>query len=170
MELLSPGLDAHQLDPLRSSYDLLFSDEPGAWCEVLVLEDAGLEGRPVLGHQDVLEGAVGSGDGVVEAGGVEAEHLAHVLGLATVVLLAVGVANPRVRLHYDPRLCTVDPGLPRTLPGHDLPVFQLLCVLPEVPDVAVRILGVPVEGVFDQLSFEEDPVPENGALHAEHLS
>src|SRR5215213_6269622 len=49
---------------------------------VLLLGEAGLEGRPLLGHQYVIEGTVGHRYRRVRAG-----HPGHVLGFALVVLL-----------------------------------------------------------------------------------
>jgi hypothetical protein len=40
----------------------------------------------------------------------------------------------------------------------------VLDVFDEVPDVALLILGVPVEGILHQLSLDLDPVPKDHTL------
>ena len=81
-----------------------------------------------------------------------AEDLAVVLGLALVVLLPVLHAVGGVGGHDDPGQRTVDAGLEGAGPGRaDLAVLELGGVLAEVPDVALGVLGVPVERVLDQL-------------------
>src|SRR5215213_3267876 len=101
--------------------------------------------------------------------GVQTLHLRHVLGLARIVLLAVGLAYLGVGLHYDPRFGSVDTCLPRALCARDLAVFVLLGVLPEVPNVAFVVLGEPVVGLFDELAAFPSPVIDHHALHAHHL-
>src|SRR5215213_3052014 len=131
---------------------------------VLPLEENRLERRPLLGLHHVIEGTVGHPHRFVQA-----EHSGHVLGLAFVVLLAVGLTHLRMSLHDDPRLGSVNPCLPRALCAHHLAVFVLLGVLPEVPDVAFLVLGEPVVGPFDQLAAFPSPVIDHDALHAHHL-
>jgi hypothetical protein len=81
-------------------------------------------------------------------GVADADDLAHVLGLAAVELLAVGVAHLWVGLHDDARQGAVDPGLPRPGRGR-LAVLEGLDVLTQVPHVAAAVLGEPVGGLLD---------------------
>src|SRR4051812_29681811 len=60
--------------------------------------------------------------------------------------------------HDDPGHGTLHARLPRALGAHDLPVFQLLRVLAEIPDIPPGVLGVPVEGLLLQLTVHEHPV------------
>src|SRR5918993_3013568 len=100
---------------------------------------------------------------------VQSEHLRHVLGLAFVVLLAVGLPHLGVGLHYDAGFGSIHPSLPRALSANHLAVFVLLGVLPEVPNVAFVVLGEPVVGLFDELAAFPSPVIDHHALHAHYL-
>src|SRR6185312_3628934 len=51
---------------------------------------------------------------------------------------------------------------PATLGAHHLTVLILLGVLPQVPDVPLLVLRVPVEGLLLQLSVHEDAVQNHG--------
>src|SRR5829696_5942127 len=113
----------------------------------------------------MIEGTVGHCDRVIQS-----EHLRHVHSLARIVLLTVGLPYLRIGLHYDPRLGSVHPGLPRALSAHHLAVFVLLSVLPEVPDVAFVVLGEPVVGLFDELVTFPSPVIDHHALYSHYLS
>ncbi len=99
----------------------------------------------------------------------QAEDLGHVHRLALVGLLAGGVAHTRVGFHDDPRLRAVLAGLERARGPHDLAVLGVLRLLPEVPDVALPVLGEPVQGLLDQLPVDGDPVPEDDAGYAVSL-
>src|ERR687898_1691274 len=100
---------------------------------------------------------------------VQSEHLRHVLGLAFVVLLAVGLPHLGMGLHDDRRLCSVNPFLPGALCAHHLAVLVLLGVLPEVPDTAFLVLGEPVVGLLDELAVFPSLVVDHDALHAHYL-
>ena len=83
------------------------------------------------------------------------DHLALVHGHARVELLEVAVARHRVGAHDPARRGAVHAGLPRSVevgPGEF--AFVVVVVvrgdLAHVPDVAVIVLRVPVEGVLDQ--------------------
>ena len=130
----------------------------------LVLEDVGLERRPVLRHQDVAERAERDLDPLVEA-----EDRARVLGFALVVLLAVGLADLWRSRHDDAGLGAVHAGLPGALRA-DLAVGVLLRLLAEVPDVPVTVLGVPVERVLDHLAVLAHHVVHDRGGDAEDLS
>lgn len=75
----------------------------------------------------------------------------------------------RVRFHDDARLRAVLPCLPRARRVDGPVLLVVLRRLPEIPDVAVLVLGVLVEGVLDQLPVEAYPVPEDDAGYAEDL-
>src|SRR5215204_4116233 len=100
---------------------------------------------------------------------VQTLHLRHVLGLAFVVLLAVGLPHLGMGLHDDPRLGSINLCLPRALCAHHLAVLVLLGVLPEVPDAAFLVLGEPVVGPFDELALFPSLVVDHDALHAHYL-
>ncbi len=85
------------------------------------------------------------------------------------MLLLVRVADRRLRLHHEPRLGTVNAGLPGALRAGHPAVLELPRRLAEVPDVAVVVLRVPVESLLGRLSGEEEPVMDDGARDAEDL-
>ena len=96
------------------------------------------------------------------------DHLAQVLRVAPVVLLAVPVARAGLGRHDDARLRAVYTRLPGALGADDLAVLILLGVLTEVPDCAVVMLGVPVEGVLDDLAVATYGVVNLDARYPEH--
>src|SRR3989304_4331068 len=59
--------------------------------------------------------------------------------------------------------------LPRAGGRDDLSVLVLLGVLPEVPDVSVGVLGVPVVGVLDDLAVLGHDVVDDPRLDAHDL-
>src|SRR5215212_823585 len=136
-----PPLQSHvdQLQPLRRTLHRNFQDGPYPRSVVLLLGDIRLERRPLIGHQDVIEGTVRYG-----GRSIPFQRPSHVLCDALVVLLAVGVADLGISGHDDTRLGSVLPGFPGPLAARDLAVLVLLGVLSEVPDVAFLVLGVPV--------------------------
>jgi hypothetical protein len=103
-----------------------------------------------------VRGAAREGDGLV--GG---QDLAHVLGLAGQVLLAVGGADDGCGGDDDPGFGAIDTGEPRARGADDLAALELLGVLAEVPDVAGSVLGVVVEGVLDDLAGEAADVVDD---------
>jgi hypothetical protein len=96
-----------------------------------------------------------------------AEHLRRVFGDARIVLLAVAVADPGAGLHDDARFGAVLAGLPGALGADPQAVPVRLGVLAEVPDVALAVLGVLVEGVLDEPAVSGDPVVHDHGGHAE---
>ncbi len=52
--------------------------------------------------------------------------------------------------------------------GDQHPVLEIGDVLAEIPDVPVRILGKPVEGVLDHLAIDRDGVPHHHGSHTHH--
>ena len=88
--------------------------------------------------------------GVLRAGSSnrseQGEHLEVILGVALVELLPAGLADARVGGHVDAGLApsTPDIHVPSVLVTRPLPV-ELGRLLAEVPDVAARVLRVPVD-------------------------
>jgi hypothetical protein len=78
--------------------------------------------------------------------------------VAGIALLAIAATDARMGEHHDPRPGAVHAGLPRALLGHRLAVLVLGRVLAEVPDVALRVLGVVVERVLDEPAALGDPI------------
>jgi hypothetical protein len=60
-----------------------------------------------------------------------------------------------------PAIAPSTPGLERAFATGDLAVVELSGVLSEVPDIAVGVLGVPVEGVLDELTVLGDGVADH---------
>src|SRR5215210_9532382 len=115
-----------QLLARAAARGLEHQDGPDAARVELELEDLRLERVVVGGDQDVVEVSERS-LGLL----VDAQHLRPVLGLALVVLLAVGQSRRGIGGHDDPRLGAVDAGLERPLPRGDLAVLVLCRVLAE---------------------------------------
>src|SRR5207247_8051279 len=84
-----------------------------------------------------------------------------------VVLLPVGVARLGVARDDDSRLSAFDPRLPGVACLDEAAVLELEGVFAHVPDVALLVLRVPVEGPLDRASVLGDRVPDDGALDAE---
>jgi hypothetical protein len=72
-----------------------------------------------------------------------------------VVLLPIGFARLWVGRHDDARLRAVDPRFPRVAGLDETTALQLEGVLTHVPDVAVLVLGVPIEGPFHRAPCSE---------------
>src|SRR4051794_160162 len=73
-----------------------------------------------------------------------------------------------MRGHEDPRLRSADAGLPRPLAADDLPAFELLRRLAEVPDGAALVLRVPVERVLgESAAVEPDAVVNDRRVDAQ---
>src|SRR5213078_2423780 len=95
------------------------------------------------------------------------DHGELVLGVATVELLAAAPAGTRVRRHVDPGPRAVHAGPPRALrAGHLARGVQLRRRLAVVPDVAGRVLGVPVSRALVQAAPHVEQVADGGAAHA----
>src|SRR5205823_4402471 len=84
-----------------------------------------------------------------------------------VVLLPVAVARLRIAGHDDSRLGAVDPRLPRVACLNEMSVLQLQRVLAHVPDVALLVLRVPVEGPLDRAPVFGNRIPDDCAADAE---
>src|SRR5439155_11937851 len=123
---------------------------------VLVLR---LEQRVVLRLQDVpAEAPVGN-----RSGRGDAEHLSRVLRGSRGIFLAVEVSDFRRRLHDVARLRTVDACCPGTVVRA---CRQLRRKLTEVPDVALVVLPVPIQGVFRRNTGIQDLVADFNRFHA----
>ena len=99
------------------------------------------------------------------AHGVEqADHLEVILGVALVVLLAARLSDARLCRHVDARLRAGDTRRPRALRARDVAVrVELGGPLAEVPDVAVRVLAVPVGGALLEVPVEIEEVTDGDA-------
>ena len=104
------GRELDQLDLAPAAGDLHLVDEADAGGVGLLLDDLGLEGVPVLGHDDVVVGAQPDLEGRTHL-----QDLAHVLGLALVELLPVGIAHLRLGEHHDAGQGAVLAVLPRAV-------------------------------------------------------
>src|SRR5256885_1559200 len=123
---------------------------------VLVL---GLEQRVVLRLQDVpAEGPVRN-----RSGRGDTEDLSRVLRGSRGIFLAVEVSDFRRRLHDVARLRTVDACCPGTVVRAGR---QLRRKLAEVPDIALIVLPVPIQGVFRRDTGVEDLVTDFNRFHA----
>src|SRR5436190_7840283 len=128
---------------------------------VLVVEDAGLEPRELLREECAVRGRRRGADARRQA-----DHRELVLGLAPVVLLPPALSGARVRRHVDPGPRTVDAGLPRALrAGHLARGVQFRRGLAVVPDVAGRVLRVPVGRALVQPAPGVEQVADDGAAH-----
>src|SRR3712207_7879947 len=65
---------------------------------------------------------------------------------------------------------SVDPGLEGTFLRLELAVLEFGRVLAEIPDVALLVLGVPVEGVLDDHSIFGNRVTYDPGRSEEHTS
>src|SRR4051794_38999486 len=99
-------------------------------------------------------------------GAAGAEHLGLVHGMPRRVLLPVYIAAVRVGEHDDAGLTVADAGLPGPVVLYPAPVLEVARVLPEVPDVPLLVLRVPVEGALLGLALREDPVQDHRRLDA----
>src|SRR4051812_39661563 len=84
-----------------------------------------------------------------------------------VVLLPVGVADPRMAGHDDPGLPALDPRQPRIAGPDHAAMLLLQRELAHVPDVALLVLRVVVEGPLDRDPALGYRVPHDGGLDAE---
>src|SRR3954453_22980216 len=110
----------------------------------LLIEHAALERRPLVSDHEVASDRL---------------DLEVILGMTLVVLLAVGATRARLRRHEDPGPGSCRAVLPRALAARDAAMeVELLGGLAEVPDIAGRVLAVPVERVLDEVAVLEDAV------------
>src|SRR6266545_561384 len=84
-----------------------------------------------------------------------------------VVLLPVAVARLRVAGHDDSGLRAVDPCLPGIACSDEVSMLQLEGFLAHVPDVALLVLRIPVEGALDRAPVFGDRIPDDRASDAE---
>ena len=90
-----------------------------------------------------------------------------ILGLSVVVLLAERLTDFGVGGHEDPGLRPVDPRLPGALGGRDTPLaVELGGRLADVPDVALRVLCIPVGRALGEAPLYVEQVPNDGGTHA----
>ena len=98
------------------------------------------------------------------------EHLEMVLGVAPPVLLEAFLADARVGRHQNPGARALHARPPRALAARHLAALvELGGVLAEVPDVALRVLGVPVVRLLLEVAVEPQAVVDDHALHAGDL-
>ena len=135
------------------TFNIVGSNEADAGTEDLGLLHPRLQASEFHRSHAVLKRAVGHP--LVEVSGDDA---GLVLRHAHEKFLAIAVANSGVRQHDDAGLGSISARLPAALGAHHLTVLILLGVLPQVPDVSLLVLGVPIEGLLLQLSVHEDAV------------
>src|SRR5215211_9183505 len=153
-------LHADKLYPLRLAFDRGFDDVAYASNVVLAFDHALLERSPLIGHEHVVERTVGH-----RGRSIHLHHLGSVLCHTLRIFLAIRLTHSRISLHGDARLGPLDARLPRPFVAGNLAVLVLRDVFPEVPDVALLVLGVPVVGLLDQLAAFGHPVVHDDALH-----
>src|SRR5204862_8223808 len=99
----------------------------------LVVDDPGLEWRPLPCEEPVSAAGARADHGVEDA-----DDLEVVVGVPLQVLLTVDTADDGMSRHEDPRLGAVAAGRPAALAGFDAAVrVELRGRLAEVPDVAL---------------------------------
>src|SRR3954451_4410503 len=118
---------------------------------VLVVENAWLQGGRLLCPQGMAEVSVRDCDDAVAVDDPE-----RVLRLTAEPFLPEATVELRVRLHVHARLRPVHAGVEGAGALHDPAVpVQLGGVLPEVPDVAARVLGVVVAGPVREAAAQQ---------------
>jgi len=75
-----------------------------------------------------------------------------------------------VRIHDDPGKGPVDACLPGSGFVSEDAVLVVAHILAQVPDIPAGVLGVPVEGVFDQLAVKRDSVVHDRRRDSHDLS
>ena len=124
-----------------------------------------LERAELAGDEGPLEGPVRHLDGAAVA-----EDVGFVESFAgRVVLLPVAVTRPRIGGHDDSGLGAVDSGPPGVARLGEPSVLPLERVLTHVPDVALLVLGVEVEGPLDRPAALGHRIPDDRALDAQNL-
>src|SRR3954462_15852610 len=144
-----------QLLALRDGLLLDHADTAAVPFQLVLLVDRAVLER----EQRPLEAAVRRSHSAAAA-----EHLGLVPGVPGRVLLPVGIAAVRVGEHDDAGLAVADAGLPGPVVLHPAPVLEVARVLAEVPDVALLVLRVPVEGALLGGAPREDLVQDHRRL------
>jgi hypothetical protein len=164
MRLTSRGSftpDLHEFDP-ASGVGVNLQDISNAWGVELVFEQVGFQGRGLLRFQAVVERPGWYSDGLAEA-----ECFGEILGIGQRKFLTVKVADGRMRLHDDSRLVPVDTSHPAALDGVDQAILQLLRILTKILDIAILVLGEPIERIFCRLAVRDDRIMDFDAGDAE---
>ena len=89
-----------------------------------------------MGLETVLERAIRNSNRCVQA-----DRFRFILGISKRKLLPVEIADCGMSLHDNSRLVAVHASDESAFDGADQAVFQLRCVLAEIPDVAILVLG-----------------------------
>src|SRR6187397_1306199 len=145
--------------PLVAAADRALVDEADAADVELVVDDVGLEGRPLLRQERTVRG-----HGRHSRVRPKAQDPEVVLGMSLQVLLPEGLPDARPRGHEDTRACARDAGQPGPLAARHLPgAVELGRVLAEVPDGAARVLGVPVGRPLGEPARRVQAVADPGA-------
>src|SRR4051794_21646734 len=139
----SPG-HAHEPERLVAALDHPLGDLADTGCVDLPLR-LGLDRAALERDERAAIGAGGHGDAAAAA-----EHARLVERLAArEVLLAGGVPPSRPARPGDPRAAVPHAAQPRVVRPHEAAVAALEGELAHVPDVALPVLGVVVEGALD---------------------
>ena len=113
-----------------------------------MFEKVGFQRRGLLRFQAVVERASRHGDSLGET-----ECFREILGIGQREFLTIKVADGRVRFHDDSRLVAVDPSHEGAVNGGDQAILKLVGVFAEIPDVAISVLGEPIERIFRQFAI-----------------
>src|SRR4051794_28797959 len=149
----SRSLDLLQRPALVAALERDLEDRADPALVELGVEHSRLERRPFVRDQPVA---------------VDADDPEVVLGLALVVLLAKRLSDARVRGHEDAGAGAIDARPPRSGTALHLSVaVELLGVLPQIPDIAARVLGVVVERFLGDAAAQDHPVVDDGGRHAQ---
>src|SRR4030095_1144090 len=90
----------------------------------------------------------------------ETDSFREVFGVCRREFLAVEVADRRMGFHDDSRLVVVAPRGEGALDGGDQSILKLLSIFAEIPNVALFVLGVPIQRIF-----RENPVNSDGVMN-----
>ena len=72
--------------------------------------------------------------------------------------------------HDNSRLVAIDPSHEGAVNGSDQAILKLVGVFAEVPDVAISVLGEPIERIFRQLAVRPDCIVNFDAPNSEDHS
>src|SRR5215813_3257466 len=85
---------------------------------------------------------------------VEAKHQRVVFSVSEGEFLAIEIADDRIRLHDDSRFVVIHARGEGASQGDRTPIFKFGCILAEIPNVALLVLRIPIEGIFRQHAIE----------------
>jgi hypothetical protein len=96
----------------------------------------------------------------------ETECLREILAIGQREFLTVKVADGRMGFHDNSRFVTVHTSHEGAVNGGDQAILKLVRVFAKVPDVALRVLGGPIERIFRQFAVLSDRIVDFDARDA----